>query len=172
MAVTFLSSELRRWDTAKVDTLVVTFFADERPLRGAAGLADWRLCGRLSQLIRAQRMSGERGETMMLPPGRRLTFRRLVLFGLGRSDSFDDETFRQHARWIRDVVGRAGVSSYALQPPGRATGLIGARRALELWLEESGHDGDNDVAIIDTQHGQKEMAEVLRYQDRRSVRES
>ena len=33
------------------ETLVLPFFADERPLRGAAGLCDWRLCGRLSRLL-------------------------------------------------------------------------------------------------------------------------
>lgn len=168
MPVHFLNNDLSRWDEGSHDTLLLTFFADERPLRGAAGLADWRLCGKLSQLIRHQRISGKRGETLMLPPGRRLPFQRLVLFGLGTSEKFNEDVFRQHVRWIQDVVTRAKIGSYATQVPGRATAHIGARRALELWLEESDKSEHNaDVAIIDTSIGQKEMSEILRYRGKR-----
>ncbi len=34
-------------DKTHSDTLVLSFFKDERPLRGANGLIDWRLCGRV-----------------------------------------------------------------------------------------------------------------------------
>jgi len=168
MAVHFLQNQLRRWDETEGDALVLSFFSDERPLRGAAGLADWRLCGRLSRLIKHRRISGRRGETVMLPPGRRLSFQRIFLFGLGNSDRFDEDTYRQYVRWIRDVLARAGVSSYAVQAPGRASERIGARRSLELWMEEADKDdADADVAMIDSQAGHKEMAEVLRYRGRR-----
>jgi hypothetical protein len=167
--VHFLDEDLAKWDGASSEALLLTFFSDERPLRGAAGLADWRLCGRLSRLIRHQRMTGKRGETLLLPPGRRLGFPRIVLFGLGDSSRFDDDIYRQHVRWIRDVVARAKLGSYAVQPPGRATGFIGARRALELWLEEADKDErDEDLVIIDTHGGQKEMAEILRYRSRKA----
>ena len=168
MAVHFLHDELTRWDEAKGQALVLTFFSDERPLRGATGLTDWRLCGRLSRLIKHRKISGRRGETLMLPPGRRLPFERVVLFGLGSSKRFDEDTYRQHIRWIRDVLARAGIRAYAVQPPGRAAGFIGARRALEIWLEEADKDAvDDDVAIVDSHNWHKEMAEVLRYRGRR-----
>lgn len=167
MAVHFLQNELQRWDDAEADALVLTFFSDERPLRGAAGLADWRLCGRLSRLIKHRRISGRRGESVMLPPGRRLNFKRVFLFGLGSSNRFDEDTYRQHVRWIRDVLKRAGVRDYAVQPPGRAREFIGARRSLELWMEETDKDQfETEVAIIDNRAGHKEMAEVLRYRGR------
>jgi hypothetical protein len=163
MPVHFLTDALPKWDKDTSHALVLTFFSDERPLRGAAGLADWRLCGRLSRLIKQGKISGRRGEILMLPPGKRMTFPRVLLFGLGNSARFDDEQFRQHVRWIRDVVNRARIDEYALQPPGRATGLIAARRALELWLDEEAKDArETNVAIIDRPGAHKEMAEVLR----------
>ncbi|WP_428265753.1 M17 family peptidase N-terminal domain-containing protein [Haliangium sp.] len=168
MSVHLLGNELSRWDEVKGGSLLITFFADERPLRGAAGLADWRLCGRLSRLVKRGKLSGARGETLLLPPGRRLPFTSILMFGLGSSRGFDEATFRAHVRWLREVASKAGVSDYAVQPPGRATGLIGARRALELWLEEADKDGyAGEVAIIDNQSGQKDMAEILRYQKKR-----
>lgn len=168
MPVHLLSAELSRWDELDGGSLILCFFADERPLRGATGLADWRLCGRLSRLIRRGKLSGSRGETLLMPPGRRLPFTSLLLFGLGPSREFTEEAFRDHVRRIRKVAARAQIGRYALQPPGRATGLIGARRALELWIEQSELDSyEADVALIENQSGQKDMAAILRYQNKK-----
>ncbi len=163
MAVHFLTCELAKWDEASGDTLVLTFFSDERPLRGAAGLADWRLCGRISRLIKNRRIAGGLGEALMMPPGGRLPFRLMLLFGLGASQGFDEKAYRESVKRIRAVLGKAGVGRYALQPPGRATGLVAARRALEMWLDVAGldPDGGGDVSIIDTPAAQKEMADIL-----------
>jgi hypothetical protein len=157
-----LSCELAKWDERESGALVVTFFEDERPLRGAAGLADWRLCGRLSRLIKKNRVEGSKGESLMMPPGRRLPFERILLFGLGSSTTFNEDIYRQMVRRIHDVVARAKITDYAVQPPGRASGLIAARRALELWIEEGTTErADDDVFIIDSSSAQKEMADIL-----------
>src|SRR5262249_13165727 len=96
MKVSFLSCELSKWDQLEPqeapEALVLPFFSDERPLRGAAGLCDWRLCGRLSRMLGAKRLSGAWGETTLYPPRvfgvQRLPFPRLVMFGLGPSERF------------------------------------------------------------------------------------
>ena len=168
MSVHLLGAELARWDEVEGGALLLTFFEDERPLRGATGLADWRLCGRLSRLIKRGKVTGTRGETLLFPPGKRLPFSHLFLFGLGDTRSFNEDVYREQVRWIHGVAVRAKIGTYAIQPPGRATGLIGARRALELWLEESqANTSDREVAIIDNHSGQKDMAELLRYQRRK-----
>ena len=66
MALSVLPLDLARWDESVRDCLVLPVFKDDRPLRGAAGLADWRLCGRLSRLIKAERASGEAGEETLV----------------------------------------------------------------------------------------------------------
>jgi leucyl aminopeptidase len=165
MSVQFLGCELARWEEAGGDALVLTFFREERPLRGAAGLADWRLCGRLSRLIKLGRVRGEAGESLLMPC-RRLPFRRILLFGLGPSRPFGEEVYRGHVRRIRDVMKKAGVQEYAVQPPGRATGLVAARRALEMWIEESGDADGEKVAIIDSMAAHKEMSDILHARQR------
>jgi hypothetical protein len=168
VTVHFCGAELARLDgLADVDALVLSFFNDERPLRGVAGLADWRLCGRISRLLKAGKLSGARGEVTLLPPaGKRMTFQRLLLFGLGESDypaPFGEAEYRQAVKRLRDVVERAGLRRYAVQPPGRATGLIAPRRALEIWLDVAAQDGyPAEVTVIESASGQKEMAEALR----------
>jgi hypothetical protein len=163
MALTVLPLDLARWDETTRDCLVLPVFKDDRPLRGAAGLADWRMCGRLSRLVSAHRATSEQGETLLLPPGRRLKFRRVMWFGLGDAKGYTDDRFRQDLAWILGVVSRAGVADWALQLPGRASGLIGARRAVEIILEDQ-LLVDQPITLLEDPAGQKDIAELLRSQ--------
>jgi hypothetical protein len=163
MALSVLPLDLARWDEAQRDCLVLPVFKDDRPLRGAAGLADWRMCGRLSRLVKANRASAEAGESILLPPGRRLKFSRILWFGLGDARGYSDDRFLADLAWIVDVVGKANVNDWAMQPPGRASGLIGARRAVELMLELEELRAQS-VALLEDPSGQKDIAELLRGQ--------
>jgi hypothetical protein len=102
------------------------FFRDERPLRGAAGLCDWRLCGRLSRMLVSGRLNGEWGEATLYPlnatVAHRLPFAQLVLLGLGPAERFDEESAARAARLVQDKMMKLGVARYALVPPGRSTG--------------------------------------------------
>ncbi len=163
MALSVLPLDLARWDEAKRDTLVLPVFKDDKPLRGAAGLADWRLCGKLSRLLKSSRATAESGEAMMLPSGRRLKFSRILWFGLGDAKGYTDARFKKDLAWIVDVVSKANVSDWAMQAPGRASGLIGARRAVEIMLEEPVFAATT-VTLLEDPAGQKDIAELLRGQ--------
>ena len=163
MPLSVLPLDLSRWDETARDTLVLPVFKDDRPLRGAAGLADWRLCGRLSRLVKSNKATAEAGETMLLPPGRRLRFNRVLWFGLGDAKGYTDDRFRKDLAWILGVVTRAGVKDWALQLPGRASGLIGARRAVEIILEDQ-LLVDQPITLLEDPAGQKDIAELLRSQ--------
>jgi hypothetical protein len=158
-----LPLDLARWDESARECLVLPVFRDDRPLRGAAGLADWRLCGRLSRLIKASRATGDAGETMMLPPGRRLRFARVMWFGLGDAKGYTDDRFKADVAWICKVVSDAGATEWAMQAPGRASGMIGARRAVELMLEDAAL-APHAVTLLEDPAGQKDIAELLRGQ--------
>jgi hypothetical protein len=163
VALSVLPLDLARWDETKRDCLVLAVFKDDRPLRGAAGLADWRLCGRLSRFLKANKATGEAGETLMFPPGRRLPFAKVLWFGLGDAKGYSDERFKKDLAWILGVVKGAGIKDWALQAPGRSSGLIGARRAIELLLEAPGA-AEQPIALLEDPAGQKDVAELLRAQ--------
>jgi len=165
--VSFLASDLGKWDAAEgaPDTLVLPFFADERPLRGAAGLCDWRLCGRLSRMLQSSRVAGKWGEVTLYPPGKRLPFARLLLVGLGAAERFDEKAAREASRVIADhmwkLAARVATARYALVLPGRSTGRLSARRALEIFLDEAQatHAGA-EIIVVESVAGQKEAAEL------------
>ncbi len=50
-----------------LDGIAVTFYENERPLRGLVGLLDWRFHGAISDYLRAGAMSGKSGECVYLP---------------------------------------------------------------------------------------------------------
>jgi cytosol aminopeptidase family protein len=163
--VAFLASDLGKWDAAEgvPETLVLPFFADERPLRGAAGLCDWRLCGRLSRMLQSSRVGGKWGEVTLYPPGKRLPFARLLLVGLGAADRFDEKVAHDAGRLIADKMRKLGTARYALVPPGRSTGRLSARRALEIYLDEANQAHTAaDLVVIESVAGQKEAAELAR----------
>ena len=168
MIVSFLASELGKWDVLDraPEALVLPYFADERPLRGAAGQCDWRLCGRLSRLLQGGRLKGGWGETTLYPPlvdgVPRLPFGKLVLFGLGASDRFDEAAARDAGRKIAFTCVRMGLKRYALVPPGRSTGRLSARRALELYLASLPDSSEDEVVVVESTAGQKEAAELAR----------
>ena len=163
MALSVLPLDLARWDETARDCLVLPVFKDDRPLRGAAGLADWRLCGRLSRLLKANRATADAGETMLLPPGRRLRFQRVMWFGLGDAKGYTDDRFRKDLAWILGVVTGANITDWSLQLPGRSSGLIGARRAVEIILEDQ-LLVDQPITLLEDPAGQKDIAELLRSQ--------
>ncbi len=68
---------------APADTILVPVPEDERPLRGDAGLVDWRLCGLISDQLRSGYVSGQLGEAALLPGARPLSPSRLLLVGTG-----------------------------------------------------------------------------------------
>src|SRR5215470_19549483 len=70
-------------DPLPVDTLCLFVSEDERPLGGAAGFADWRLCGQLSRLLVDGFFRGTRGESLLLPSAGRMGPGRVVILGVG-----------------------------------------------------------------------------------------
>ena len=95
--------------------------------------------------------------------GRRWRFSRVVGCGLGDAKGYTEDRFGKDLAWILGVVTRAGVKDWALQLPGRASGLIGARRAVEIILEDQ-LLVDQPITLLEDPAGQKDIAELLRSQ--------
>ncbi len=96
---------------------VAGFFRDRRPLRGGAGLADWRLCGWVSGLVGAARLRGDWGEAALLLTHGRLLAPRLLLLGLGAHDRFGVDAHRDAARIAVERAAELGVGIVALDLP-------------------------------------------------------
>ena len=106
------------------DVAFATYFEADRPLRGEAGRADWRLCGLLSRLVDDAHLRGRAGEAALVHTLGRLRAPRLVLLGLGAVAGFGALEVKAAAR---DAVHRAialRAGSAALPLPGHWAGVL------------------------------------------------
>jgi hypothetical protein len=126
MELSFSPLTLEAIDQAAAESLCLFVASDERPLTGLAGLADWRLSGRLSRLLRAGLLTGDAGEAVLTQPGARMGYRKLFLFGLGSSDQSEASLVLRIADALRQLV-QAGVREAALHLPSRVSPEAGIR---------------------------------------------
>jgi Cytosol aminopeptidase family, N-terminal domain len=91
-------------ERVRADVAVVPLFANERPLRAAAGRVDWRLCGRLSHLFAEGRLSGAVGEAVLMPGGGGICAPRVLGVGLGDRARIDAAAW---ASWVADALARS-----------------------------------------------------------------
>lgn len=117
------------------EVAVVSFFDDERPLRGDAGRADWRLCGALSRLVRSGKLRGDFGEAALVPTSGGLRARWVLALGLGRRDAFDAARRSQIAEQGLDRALALQAQQVALSLPPAGPVDPGSEARLALLLE-------------------------------------
>ncbi|HVZ73250.1 MAG TPA: M17 family peptidase N-terminal domain-containing protein [Polyangia bacterium] len=173
MQISLLPLELPRWDQAAPgDALCVPLWTDVRPLRGAAGLLDWRLCGRLSAMLASGKVTGREGEQTLFPTGQRLPWRLVLALGGGPRRDFSDKRFAAGVRQALGALKGLSAKRLAIALPGRdgeraATGAaatLTSRRALDLLLEAVDETPGlvDDLTVLAPASVQKELGEVLR----------
>jgi hypothetical protein len=171
--VSLLPIELLRWDQAPPgDALCVSVWSDVRPLRGAAGLLDWRMCGRLSALVAAGKVTGADGEQTLFPSANRLPWRLVLALGAGPRAEFSDKRLQATVRRALKAIKGLGARRLALALPARegeraTTGAAAAltpRRALDVVLGEvdATPDALDELSVIAPAAAAKELGEVLR----------
>lgn len=162
MEIAFVAPDLRRLDKIRHEALGAALFEGEWPLRGALGLLDWRLAGRVSGLIQDRVVDGRRGESLLIPGESKVAFDKLFLRGAGRAADFDEATFDALLGELLDTLTGAGVRSSALVLPGRALGLIRAADAMERFLAVvAAHPEHDEISLVEGPEAQREMEPVL-----------
>lgn len=135
MEIRFLPPELRRLDEASVEVCACTIWSDVRPVRGLAGLLDWRLGGRLSALLESRFVTGEAGEALLLPGRPHVPMEKLLVVGLGMRTEFAEGVFRDALQRIVRTLDGLRVRRAVVELPGRSDRLIDAEQGISLMLE-------------------------------------
>jgi hypothetical protein len=137
----FVAPDLHALDDSNVEVVACAIWRDERPMRGLAGLLDWRLAGRVSRLLRERFMKGELGEVLCLPGRPRLVFDKVVVIGAGERGAFDEAAFRTATGALLRTLEGLKVERAVVELPGRAGDRVAPERAAEL-LFEAARDSD------------------------------
>ena len=126
-----------RSERLAAELLVAPFFASERPLRGAAGRVDWRLCGLLTEQILGGGLTGASSEATLVPSGGRLKAPRVLLLGLGsRQGGFGDGLFHGASLLGWDLrIGSSEARARGPDPVARG-GVAGRLDAISRFMED------------------------------------
>jgi len=111
-------------DALARETLILGFFADERPPKGYCGLVDWRLNGRISAEIAAGRISGGFLEKVACSFPGRIHISRLLLFGMGALTELTDDRLYNAGFEIARTVNGIGATDLALPIPAAGRGPL------------------------------------------------
>jgi hypothetical protein len=167
-AISLLPLDLTRWDQATAgDLFAVPVTTDVRPLRGPAGLLDWRLNGRLSSCLREERFRGEPGEKLLMPT-QRVPWSAILAIGIGAAAEFDEGRFRLALAVVlataRGLVP-GGQHRLAIALPGRDLGRLEPERAVTLLREvlASAHPAPSalTLTLVDTAAALKTMGALV-----------
>ena len=136
MSVTLLVGvEASRLPHVETDVLVAPFFADDRPLRGPAAWADWRLCGLLDDALAAGSLPSRLGEATLALSSGRLAARRVLLISLGARAALGFAELRAAATRAAERLAALRVGDVAFAVPGQALTGIVPELAAELVVE-------------------------------------
>lgn len=170
MELRFTTPQLARLDLAGTDVLVAGLSVEDRPPRGVAGLVDWRLAGRVSRLVASGFVTGARGEVLMIPGRPKLPFEKVLLFGVGRRDAFDEAAFVEIVDAVLETLEGLQVRTAVVELPGRHFGGISAERAAETLLDRAGARPEHDSwTLVESMDSQRAIRSRM-VQERRRVR--
>jgi len=162
----FRRPDLRDLESARGEALSFGIYLDERPLRGLAGLVDWRLCGRLSDLIVRGRFDGECGERLLVPSHGRLAFEKIFVHGLGPREGVGVDRAKDVVDTMLTTLARADARSSVLVLPG--AGLPFHTQVMSHLLEVAENYPELDeICLVETTEDQRALTSMVEGQRRR-----
>jgi hypothetical protein len=121
-------------DEVVAQTALLTIFEDVRPLKGMSGLADWRLNGKLSQLVLDNRLSGVLDEALLMPTQGRLDSQELLIMGMGAKSKIRDIPFPTFVGKIVERILLKRMTSVALSLSDLIPEMFDWRSAVRLFV--------------------------------------
>ncbi|MBN1471403.1 MAG: hypothetical protein JW925_06470 [Syntrophaceae bacterium] len=107
------SLALHEIEKLRTDSIAVFLFEDVVPLRGMAGMIDWRLNGMISREIKKERIRGDYEEKIIIPFLPRIGSEMLLLFGLGKVSDINYGKIYNASYLITQTVDKMALDSCA-----------------------------------------------------------
>lgn len=137
-------------DEIEAKLALILAYQDIRPLKGQAGLIDWRFNGYLSELILKDRFQGNLGEALLMPTKGRIATQELMILGLGEQKQIGDQDLPRFVSLILDKLLLKKDASFALSLSDLAKGMFEWRNTVRLFISMlSGREQDFQISLIE-----------------------
>lgn len=168
MELRFVQPSLRRLDLLVSEVLAVPIAEGHRPPLGCAGLIDYRLGGRISDVIKSGTLSGQIGDKVFVSGRPKVPFDKILLYGAGNLSHFNPQIYAGLIDQLLKSLSDLGVRRAVVELPGRADDLIAPEAAAEILLERAGNNPMFDTwTLIDSPAAQRAVTGLL-HRDRRN----
>lgn len=159
MEIRFVPPEIRSLELLTQELLLLPLFDEDRPAIGALGLVDYRLAGRISDLISQGRITSDLGAAYALPGRPKLGFERIVVVGAGSMRTFDAGAFARAMTRMLEAATEVKARRATLELPGRARELVAPEQAILGLLDVAREFGPFDTwTLIETAGAAKKMS--------------
>ena len=139
-------------DEVDSQVALILSYSDIRPLKGQAGLVDWRLNGYLSSLIDQERFSGRIGEALLMPSHGRLGPNELMVLGLGQQGAIREEDYPRLVTMVLERILLKKNHSISLSLSDLASGMFEWRNTVRLFMSMlSGRTEDYQINLVEPQ---------------------
>jgi hypothetical protein len=166
----FTPPNLRKLDLLSSEVIVVTTALDDRPPHGVCGLLDWRLAGRISRLMERGFVAGALGEVVLLPGKPKLSYDKILLFGVGARADFSEPVYRAVVEHMLKTLEGLRARTAVVELPGRYFDAIRPERAADILLESAGQHPAHDFwTLAEPLEAQRQITQHM-IQERRRVR--
>src|SRR5262245_60247786 len=120
-------------DEVEEKLALVLVHQDIRPLKGQAGMIDWRMNGHLSELLLKERFQGHLGEALLMPTRGRIPATELMILGLGQQHELNDQSLPRFVSLIVDKLLLKKDTSFCLSLRDLAKGMFEWRHTVRLF---------------------------------------
>ncbi len=148
MDLRFLAPTLAALDDHPAEVIACCVWSDERPMRGLAGLLDWRLAGRISRLAKESFVTGKAGEVLCMQGKPRIPYDKVLLVGAGPRDAFDEAACRTAIAALLRTLEGLHVKRAVVELPGRAGDRIAPELAAEIALDATRDSEAHDAWFL------------------------
>jgi len=100
-------------DRMEGEVATVFFFEDDRPLHGAASLLDWRLNGKLTELLVAGKVTGRLGDTVIMQNNGKLDVDWALFIGGGTRQRLSRAVWERLIKKGLKICEKAGFDRIA-----------------------------------------------------------
>ena len=137
-------------DQIESELALVTTFEDIRPLKGTAGLIDWRLNGKLSRIILHSKFSGLKGGALLMPASGRLDSKEILILGAGSRREMNEQEISPFLHFMVEKLFLKKTKSFSLSLSDLMPGMFEWRNSVRLFVSMiSDYPEDLVVTLIE-----------------------
>lgn len=159
-------------DDLKTDFLVLPFYHDERPLKSINGIIDWRLYGKISNLIQNHVLQGNLLEKAIFSPKSKIKTSKFYLLGLGVRSELTEKAIQDVIDDILKTIVNLKIKNFAIPLGKLANENIPFGRVSEIFINDLINAKSKTIAGLEScflivRHGEemKELAATLKSLD-------